>query len=146
MKRFLTALAVLTMTAPAMGDPSADFAAIDHALQACLARNGSTPGVDNCNTKAHSAADRILNRLYGAQIARLNHPSKGDAAADAEILKRLVASERAWITYRDKNCDFDSTSMLGGTGESNVYSRCLYDMTKQRALYLAAAEKERGPQ
>jgi uncharacterized protein YecT (DUF1311 family) len=146
MKRFVTALVVLTMAGPAMGDPSADFAAIDNTLKTCLARDGSTPAVDNCNARAHSAADRILNRLYGAQIAQLNHPSKGDPAADAEILKRLVASERAWITYRDKNCDFDSTSMLGGTGESNVYSRCLYDMTKQRALYLAGAGKARGPQ
>ena len=139
MKRFAAVLVFLTMAAPAMGDPSADFAAIDNRLKTCLARNGSTPGVDNCNAQAHSAADRILNQVYGAQIAQLNHPSKGDAADDAEILRRLVASERAWLTYRDKNCDFDSTSMLGGTGETNVYSRCLYEMTKQRALYLAGA-------
>jgi uncharacterized protein YecT (DUF1311 family) len=51
-----------------------------------------------------------------------------------EILSRLVASERAWIPFRDAECNFKAADMLGGTAESAVYSSCLTEMTKQRVF------------
>jgi uncharacterized protein YecT (DUF1311 family) len=51
-----------------------------------------------------------------------------------EILSRLVASERAWIPFRDAESNFKAADMLGGTAESAVYSSCLTEMTKQRVF------------
>ena len=64
-------------------------------------------------------------------------------ADSAEILKRLVTAERAWIGFRDTSCNLESTSMLGGTGESNVYGDCLYRMTRQRVLDLKKVQGDR---
>jgi uncharacterized protein YecT (DUF1311 family) len=143
MKRFVIGACLTLMCGSAFAQPPAEFAAIDAKLAACLAKDGSTPGVDLCNDQAKTAADKILNRVYGAWVDRLNHPAKGEAADNTETLKRLLAAERAWITYRDKDCDLQSTSMLGGTGESNVYGHCQYVKTKQRVLDLEDIENGR---
>ena len=60
--------------------------------------------------------DARLNSVYQAWTEALRHPKSDEAKDDAEILKRLVAAERAWIDFRDKDCNLQSTSMLGGTG------------------------------
>ena len=121
-----------------------ELAIIDAKLDACLATaDGVTPAIDNCNEQAKSSADLILNRIYGGWVEQLKHPAKHEVADDAEILKRLIASERAWITYRDTSCNLESISMLGGTGETNVYGQCLYVKTKQRALDLQSIRDSR---
>lgn len=125
------------MCGAASAQVSSEFAVIDAKLDACLAKaNGVTPEVGDCNEQAGTSADSILNRIYGAWVEQLKRPSKYEAADHAEILKRLIASERAWITYRDTSCTLESISMLGGTGEGIVYGNCLYVKTKQRVLDL----------
>jgi uncharacterized protein YecT (DUF1311 family) len=125
------------MCGSASAQVSSEFAIIDAKLQACLVKAGGvTPAIDTCNEQAKTSADSILNRIYGDWVEQLKHPAKDEATDDAEILKRLIASERAWIAYRDTSCNLESTSMLGGTGETNVYGHCLYVKTKQRVLDL----------
>ena len=92
---------------------------------------------------ALAAADRILNQAYTAWVGALKQPAAGEARDDAEILKRLVAAERAWIAFRDANCDLVSTSMLGGTGEGNAFGQCVYEMTKARVGELATVKASR---
>jgi uncharacterized protein YecT (DUF1311 family) len=121
-----------------------EFAIIDAELNTCLVKaDGVTPAIDNCNGQAKTAADLILNRVYGGWVEKLKHPAKDEVTDSAEILKRLIASERAWITYRDTGCNLESISMLGGTGETNVYGHCLYAKTKQRVLDLQAIQGSR---
>jgi uncharacterized protein YecT (DUF1311 family) len=121
-----------------------EFAIIDAELKACFTKaDGVTPAIDNCNEQAKTIADLILNRIYGDWVEQLKHPSKDEVADSAEILKRLIASERAWISYRDTSCNLESISMLGGTGETNVYGHCLYIKTKQRVLDLQAIQGSR---
>jgi uncharacterized protein YecT (DUF1311 family) len=125
------------MCGSASAQMPSEFAIIDAKLEACLVKaDGVTPGIDSCNERAKISADLILNRIYGDWVEQLKHPAKDEVTDSAEILKRLIASERAWITYRDTSCDLESTSMLGGTGETNVYGHCLYVKTKQRVLDL----------
>jgi uncharacterized protein YecT (DUF1311 family) len=124
------------MCGSASAQVPSEFAIIDAKLEACLVKaDGVTPGIDNCNEQAKISADLILNRIYGDWVEQLKHPAR-DNTENAEILKRLIASERAWIIYRDTSCNLESTSMLGGTGETNVYGHCLYVKTKQRVLDL----------
>jgi hypothetical protein len=48
------------VSAPAWAASLAHVSVIDTGLKACLARNGSTPRIDNCNAIALAAADRRL--------------------------------------------------------------------------------------
>ena len=63
-----------------------------------------------------------------------------DARRDAEILRRLVGAERTWIAFRDAECSYRSSYMLGGTGEDGADTACLYEQTKARVTTLTAPD------
>lgn len=46
----------------------------------------------------------------------------------------LIASQRAWLAYRDKTCDFEQ-SVHGGV-VSISFSRCVVRVTEERVAYL----------
>jgi uncharacterized protein YecT (DUF1311 family) len=128
----------------AFAQAPSELAVIDAKLQTCLVKAGGvTPAINNCNEQGKTSADLILNRVYGDWVAQLQHPANDEVADSAEILKRLIASERAWIIFRDTSCNLESVSMLGGTGETNVYGHCLYVKTRQRVLDLQSIQGSR---
>jgi uncharacterized protein YecT (DUF1311 family) len=118
-----------------------DFSSVDAKLDACSASNPSNPGVSNCTMIAKAAADQRLNDIYGSIVNALKHPKDpDDARDDAEILKRLIAAERAWVAFRDAECGYQSSVALGGTGEGYAYAACLYKQTKDRVKVLTAPD------
>ena len=131
------------VSGPMLAQAPSEFAATDAKLKACVARDSSNMHIMACNSVAQAFADARLNSVYQAWSEALKHPGPDEAKDDAEVLKRLVAAERAWIDFRDKDCDLRSTSMLGGTGEPNVYGDCLYAMTKARVQALEADRSAR---
>jgi uncharacterized protein YecT (DUF1311 family) len=126
-----------------MAQGPSEFAATDAKLQVCAARDSSNMHIMACNSVAQIFADARLNDIYLAWTQALKHPKPDEAKGDAEILKRLVASERAWIRFRETDCSLQSTSMLGRTGEPNAYGGCVYAMTKARAKALEADRSAR---
>ncbi len=107
MKRVIIATYIAFISSSAWAQSPADFSAVDAKLQACLAKHGDTPGVDNCYGVAKAAADRRLNDVYAGLVNTFKHPGDPIEVRDyPEILKRLVASERAWIAFRDAECSY----------------------------------------
>ena len=113
----IAALAASTVLAcsPAWAQAPADFSAIDAKLKVCSDRNPSNPGVSNCTVIAKAAADRQLNEVYTEALAALNHRGPNSAPYDPEIPKPLIVAERAWIAFRDTECNYKSAIALGGT-------------------------------
>jgi uncharacterized protein YecT (DUF1311 family) len=141
MKRLLIAAYAALASVPALAQSPTDFSAIDAKLEACSASNPNNPGVSNCTMAATTDADRRLNDVYDGLVNALKHP-KGpdDARDDPEILKRLIAAERAWVAFRDAECGYQSTVALGGTGEGYANAACLYKQTKARVEALTAPD------
>lgn len=132
-------LMLLTM-GPAMAFASAqsDFDKLDADMKTCMDANESTVGMKECMGTASDGADQILNAVYGKIETGLKKVT-GDADTDkmnAEILKRLIDSERAWVNYRRAESLLQGTSDLGGTAESLDIVGSVYDMTKARAIEL----------
>lgn len=143
MKSILIGVCVALTCGPALAQGPSEFAAADAKLKACVARDSSNMHIMACNSVAQVFADARLNDVYQAWTEALKHPEPDEAKDAAEILERLVAAERAWIEFRTKDCSLQSTSMLGGTGEPNVYGDCLYAMTKARVTALEADRSAR---
>ena len=120
-----------------------EFAAADARLKACIARDSSNDHIQTCTSVVQQIADARLNVVYGSWTHALKHPAPDDAKDDAEVLKRLVAAERAWTDFRDKDCDLQSTSALGGTGEAGAFGDCRYTLTKARVTALETARAAR---
>lgn len=86
---------------------------------------------DSCAAEQFDKADAELNRLYGALRAKL----------DANGQSNLVAAERAWITFRDIECNLRTgynTSDLSanGTIASMLVGECRTSLTRQRSKEL----------
>ena len=143
MKRLATAaftvLSVLAST-PARSQPKADFSGIDAKLKVCSAQHPDIPGSADCTKMAADAADKRLNEIYSTIVQGFKHPKPDEATVAPEILRRLIASERAWITFRDAECNYESTVALGAPLQGFEYVDCMYAQTKTRVKTLTAPE------
>jgi uncharacterized protein YecT (DUF1311 family) len=121
------------------------------AIQANLDHCKDTPPGNTlerfCTMESSKVVDALLNKLYGRIVAKLKEPTDNDhdAKERAELLKRLIASERAWIVYRDAECDHRSGFMLGGSGEPTIYEDCLFTMRRDRVNDLFRLYQDRFP-
>ncbi len=95
--------------------------------QKCMdTSDGSTHQFRKCNSDELDYQDRLLNKYYKQAMQKLAESEKS----------KLRKAQRAWIKYRDANCDVESAPMRGGTGERVLYGGCLVDMTTKRASEL----------
>ncbi|MBD9556958.1 lysozyme inhibitor LprI family protein [Ensifer adhaerens] len=89
-----------------------------------------------CADKALKASDAELNALYKQIQGRLKD--------DADKTKLLVAAQRAWIAYRDAECDFASSGVAGGSAQPMITLECRDDRTQKRVAdfktYLSCEE------
>ena len=89
---------------------------------------GSTAWAACINSNASDVADKDLNDAYRELMTVMNKP------AWKEAKKKLIAAQRAWINFRDKECEL-SQELIGGANHVNQ-SECVLDMTKERAKYI----------
>lgn len=132
-------LALALSPALAHADVNSDLAKIDKALDACIAKDESNMGMKLCTGEALDSADKLLNRSYKNTLLELKKDSgdKYTNESNAEILKRIVAAQKAWIPFKAAQCDLEGVTMLGGSGESLQIVGCLFSMTKERVKVLA---------
>ncbi|MFO1415392.1 MAG: lysozyme inhibitor LprI family protein [Burkholderiales bacterium] len=86
--------------------------------------------MNQCSGRANAAADTALNAAYGKLMAKMG-------PGDRDL---LVAAERAWLAWRDRECDFEAQGLGGyeksGTGYSLEWSQCRLGLTKARITQL----------
>jgi uncharacterized protein YecT (DUF1311 family) len=83
----------------------------------------------HCAENEFSAADRSLNDAYRKVVGRLRNAPDSDQALRTQI----VAAQRAWITFRDAECDFRA-SLAGSAPQWLPVNRteCLTELTHAR--------------
>jgi uncharacterized protein YecT (DUF1311 family) len=92
---------------------------------------GSTQrDLDRCASAEYSSADKALNSTYTSIIGRLR--------ADAPARSKLVAAQRAWLAFRDAECEFAASGVAGGSIAPMIVTNCRADLTKRRQTQLAA--------
>ncbi|WP_417309945.1 lysozyme inhibitor LprI family protein [Devosia sp.] len=81
-----------------------------------------------CAARAYDAADADLNAQWD-----LTYP----AMADYPGAKRtLLKAQRAWLNYRDAQCDVMAAPYDGGSLHQLVISNCLAQLTRSRTEQL----------
>ena len=81
-----------------------------------------TVDLANCLWNAWKAEDHKLNNYYQV-VSRHTQDSE---------LEKLRQAEKAWITFRDLNCDAERELYDGGTARGPAYNACLEAMTRHR--------------
>ena len=91
---------------------------------------GDQTSLNFCAGRAYSEADRKLNELYRDLKERL----KGDP----NRLGHFVSAQRAWIGFRDLECEFAVSALHGGSAQPMAKADCLRAQTEQRIEALNA--------
>ena len=91
-----------------------------------LAHSQSQPEMNAASQADFDKADARLNVLYKQILAGL----------DKEGKKKLVASERAWLSYRDAEADYEADSERGGSMAPLIYNQACLEMTEARIKQL----------
>lgn len=83
-----------------------------------------------CAGREYEAADLALNaqwKLTKALMDRVDAERQEKAG-----VSKLVASQRAWLAYRDAQCALDGHAMEGGSAQPLLVSSCLAELTRKR--------------
>jgi uncharacterized protein YecT (DUF1311 family) len=75
-----------------------------------------------CAAQAYRLADEDLNHVWNSFSKDL----------PAEYKRELVEAQRAWVKFRDSNCNAETFLSRGGTGYIYYYDYCLERMTRYR--------------
>lgn len=81
-----------------------------------------------CAGRQYQAADKELNAVYQQITQRL----KGDA----DTKKLLVGAQRAWVAFRDAECEFAASGVSGGSVYPLIQLNCLTAQTASRTKAL----------
>ncbi len=135
---------VLTCVSAFSQSPT-DFSAIDLKLKACETAHVDADGSAHCQIDAFTAADKRLNAVYANITTALRNAGPKHTPDDDEVVKRLVAAERAWVVFRDAQCNYMSTMALHAPLEGYEYHSCRYELTKERIKALTAVDAPQSP-
>jgi uncharacterized protein YecT (DUF1311 family) len=89
-----------------------------------------------CSEQDFEAADAELNTVWkdARKAAKETDADLSDDLKGAD--KALLAAQRAWIGYRDAQCELDGFQARGGTMEPQLVSSCKAWMTRARTKEL----------
>lgn len=90
-----------------------------------------------CAHLDYEEADKDLNALWPSVVAaaRQNDEYVGEQAKSMGVpttLEALRSAQRAWITFRDSQCEYEAYEVFGGSAQPMVGSLCLARVTRQR--------------
>ncbi|MBP1861284.1 lysozyme inhibitor LprI family protein [Rhizobium herbae] len=88
-----------------------------------------------CANKDYEAADKELNAAYRKTMAAMKETDKELGEINANYVgavEALKKAQRAWIDYRDGQCELAGFEARGGSMEPMLVSGCLADLTKKR--------------
>ncbi|KQS88571.1 MULTISPECIES: lysozyme inhibitor LprI family protein [unclassified Rhizobium] len=88
-----------------------------------------------CANQDYEAADKELNAVYRKAMASVKATDTELADIDTNLVGAVEAlknAQRAWIGYRDGQCELAGFEARGGSMEPMLVSGCLADLTKKR--------------
>ena len=92
--------------------------------------------MNTCADKDYQAADAELNAQYKKTRAAMLEIDKGLDASLKGAEKALLAGQRAWIDYRDGECEAEGFAARGGSMEPMLVSGCKANLTRARTKEL----------
>jgi uncharacterized protein YecT (DUF1311 family) len=95
----------------------------------------TTPEINDCARQDLNKAEQKLNDTYKKVVASLNQPDN-ESTKYSEVKKALIESQRAWVTFRQRDCDALFQLNAGGTIRTVVFLGCMTQHAEQRAKSL----------
>jgi uncharacterized protein YecT (DUF1311 family) len=107
----------------------------------------SQADMNECAAMDFSKADDQLNVVYKQAVKSQQDLDKQSAEINPDYvgaLKALKKAQRAWIDYRDGECEGEGYQAVGGTMQPQLIDTCKAYMTNERIKELQALIKGAG--
>jgi uncharacterized protein YecT (DUF1311 family) len=113
---------------------------VKHFMLGMLVVTGQAAAAQDCaNPQDQSSMNICADRAYKASDAELNAAYKAlTESVSAEGREKLQAAQRAWITFRDAQCSFETMGTADGSVHPMVLSGCLDEVTRAQTARLVA--------
>lgn len=99
----------------------------------------STGEIEECLAAEQGKTEAKLNRAYALALDRAEKVSAEDGEAPGSR-KSLVVAQRAWVRFRDANCEALYTFHQKGSGSGVVYLSCMKKHAEDRIKDLETYE------
>jgi uncharacterized protein YecT (DUF1311 family) len=124
MRRLALALAVMLLSAGVAAAEDDD--AIAKARKACTDMEAQT----DMNICSHDLAKKVGGEMQRSQEKLLGR-------VDGKNKANVRDAHRAWMTYRDRHCDFEASGVEGGSAHALIYNLCVLDLNDARLKQLS---------
>jgi uncharacterized protein YecT (DUF1311 family) len=91
----------------------------------------STPEINACASQEQEKAEARLNKVYRRVLKNLDHRDDG-LDNYSEMKKTLVEAQRAWVKFREADCNAVYTRHASGTIRGVMFIGCMQAHAEQR--------------
>lgn len=102
----------------------------------------NTIELNDCASIEKEKVESQLNATYKSVIQKLEHPEPEVADDYWATKKALVEAQRAWVKFREADCDAIYTWHRGGTIRTVMYIGCMQAHAEQRIKELKEYESQ----
>lgn len=96
----------------------------------------TTADMNQCADIAFNKADKQLNAIWPKMKEWAAQSDQDSGENNTYYADTLLASQRAWLAYRDAECKMEGLQMHGGTGEGPIIGGCRATLTEERVKSL----------
>jgi uncharacterized protein YecT (DUF1311 family) len=92
-----------------------------------------------CHGELDAQTDREMSaqwKLTVAAVRREDEQNRREKLNQPDLAAGLLASQRAWLRYREAHCTMVSEQFAGGTGQGEVYNLCRIHLNRERTVDL----------
>jgi uncharacterized protein YecT (DUF1311 family) len=146
MSRFALVLIFFSVLSLAQQDTTKQSSALDAGLP-CDTAGATQMELNRCYNEQYKKVDAHLNVVYRKVMELLElelkysqrHPEEEQIKHAQTAIQKLKATEKAWISYRDMNCEAAEFEYGGGSISPMMWSICMTTVTEHRIADLKSA-------
>jgi uncharacterized protein YecT (DUF1311 family) len=101
----------------------------------------TTPDINHCAKQELNIVEAKLNKVYRKFVKELSEPDT-EFEKFSEMKSKLIEAQRAWVKFRELDCDAVYTYHIGGSIRDLMYLGCMNQHAEQRIKEL---ERTYGP-
>lgn len=98
----------------------------------------------SCEQDRYGEADKALNAQWKTTRAQMAEVDENLDENDRGAEKALLTAQRAWISYRDAQCEAEGFQARGGSMEPMLVAGCLANLSDTRTKELKALSDALG--
>ena len=101
----------------------------------------TTPDINQCAQIEFESVEKKLNETYRRVLKSLNKPDE-DMVSYSGIKKGLIEAQKAWVSFRQKDCNAYFTLHASGTIRTVMYIGCMQSHAERRIKEISEYEMQ----